>query len=330
MQKPFNILVTGATGYIGSQAIKRFAKETETIGEIYGLDIKPAPAEFSSLKNYHHLQQDIRDAKIVEQLKDKNIQIVVHLASLVGVSKNSRDFEYSVEVEGAKNLLNFTKECNVKQFVVTSSGAAYGYHEDNPEYLSEDDPIRGNYEFPYAYHKRRIEEEIELFKKENTDVKFLIFRPGTILGKTVNNQITDLFKKPVLVGIKGSKSPFNFILDEDVVECLFIGMRDEREGTYNLAGDGYMTFPQIAQVLKKPFLPLPQKLVKKSLGFLSKIKLTQYGPEQTKFLAYRPVLSNKKLKSSFGYTPKLSSEDCFYFFLTHSSLEHKRLPKGTI
>lgn len=325
MQAPFNILVTGSTGYIGSQAIRRFVKENELIDHVYGLDIRECPQEFKAFKNYTHLQNDIRDTKLVNELKDKDIKVIVHLASLVGVSKNSRDFEYSVEVDGAKNMLELAKAAGVEQFVVTSSGAAYGYHEDNPEYLSEDDPIRGNYEFPYSFHKRCIEEELEVFQKENPQIKVLTFRPGTILGKTVNNQITDLFKKPFLVGISGSNSPFNFILDEDVVECLYLGMKLQKSGTYNLAGDGYMTFPEIAKVLKKPFIPLPHKFVKKSLGCLSKLKLTQYGPEQTKFLAYRPVLSNKKLKETFGYTPKLSSEDCFYFFLSQQKLEHKRL-----
>ncbi|MEZ5024266.1 MAG: hypothetical protein R2728_13575 [Chitinophagales bacterium] len=35
------------------------------------------------------------------------------------------------------------------KFIVTSSGAAYGYYADNAEWLKEEDPIRGNQEFPY-------------------------------------------------------------------------------------------------------------------------------------------------------------------------------------
>ena len=39
--------------------------------------------------------------------------------------------------------------------------------------------------------------------------------------------------------------------------------------------------------------------------------LGPYGPEQVDFLRYRPVLSNERLKSIFGYTPELPRARCF-------------------
>jgi hypothetical protein len=43
--------------------------------------------------------------------------------------------------------------------------------------------------------------------------------------------------------------------------------------------------------------------------------LPPYGPEQVVFLKYRPVLSNRKLKEEFGYTPLKTSEEVFRFYL---------------
>ena len=42
---------------------------------------------------------------------------------------------------------------------------------------------------------------------------------------------------------------------------------------------------------------------------------TQCGPVQVNFLRYRPVLSNKRLKEVFGYTPQKTTRDVFEFFL---------------
>ena len=39
--------------------------------------------------------------------------------------------------------------------------------------------------------------------------------------------------------------------------------------------------------------------------------LSRYGPEQVRFLQYRPVLDNQRLKQVFGYTPELSSAQVF-------------------
>jgi len=43
--------------------------------------------------------------------------------------------------------------------------------------------------------------------------------------------------------------------------------------------------------------------------------MTRYGPEQVDFLRYRPVLSNEKLKSEFGYTPRKTTAQVFEYFL---------------
>ena len=53
-----------------------------------------------------------------------------------------------------RNVLDACLTHEVRRIVVSSSGAAYGYHPDNPEWITEDQPVRGNEEFAYADHKR--------------------------------------------------------------------------------------------------------------------------------------------------------------------------------
>ena len=47
------------------------------------------------------------------------------------------------------------------------------------------------------------------------------------------------------------------------------------------------------------------------LWTLKTLGLTENGPERVKFLRYRPVLSNRRLKEEFGYVPALSSREAF-------------------
>jgi UDP-glucose 4-epimerase len=71
------------------------------------------------------------------------------------------------------------------------------------------------------------------------------------------------------------------------------------------------TMPEIARRLGKRFLPVPAWLIRGALTVAKPLKLSQYGPEQVHFLRYRPVLSNERLKTEFGYTPQLSSDEVF-------------------
>ena len=305
-----NILLTGAGGYIGSLVINELARNKKNLATIVAYDIKPVAKE-KQLNGIHYVQGDIRDGNLGEILKEHDVDTVVHLASIVTPGKKSnREFEYFVDVLGTENLLRACIQQHVKKFIITSSGAAYGYHKDNPQWLAETDALRGNFEFPYSWHKRLVEEMLAKERVQHPELKQLVLRPGTVLGKNTDNQITDLFKKRFVLGVCGAEIPFVFIWDEDVVEIILKGVHEENEGIYNLAGDGVVTMGEIAKSLGKPYIRVPAWLLKAGLFALHRLGLTQYDSNQINFLRYRPVLSNKKLKEEF-YVPKYSSREVF-------------------
>ncbi len=308
------VLVTGASGYLGRQVIARLADpdQPDRPAHIVAHDIR-SPAE--RLPGVVYEEADIRDPRIADALAKHAIDTVVHLASIVTPGKGSRrDFEFDVDVNGTRNLLQACVQQGVRRIVVSSSGAAYGYHADNPAWLTEDMPVRGNEVFAYSHHKRLVEDMLAEYRLSHPALEQVVLRIGTILGATVHNQITDLFEKPRLLAIRGSDSPFVFIWDQDVVGIIVRAVSGGPPGIYNVAGDGALTIHQIAERLGKPTLQLPAWLLQAALAVLQPLGLTQYGPEQLDFLRYRPVLLNTRLKTAFGYTPTYSSAEVFELY----------------
>lgn len=302
------ILITGAAGYLGSLLGEALMSKYTVIGT----DIRK---ESTSL--FPMIQQDIRDPALAELLRTHEITHVVHLASILEASSDpTRDFD--IDVNGTQNVIDCCVAAGVQHLTVTSSGAAYGYHADNPAWLSEDDPLRGNDVFPYAKHKRLIEERLRHARTEHPELAQLVLRPGTVLGAATGNLITNLFRSKRILAIRGSDSPFVFIWDHDVVQILQQGIEHDRTGIYNLAGDGALPIDAIAALLDKKLLRLPASVLKAALWAGKKLGVGRYGPEQIKFLQYRPVLSNQRLKSEFGYTPEKTSQECFLYFLEHA------------
>ena len=302
------VLVTGAGGYLGSQLVARLAalSEDQQPGVIVSHDLRE-PAQ--RLPNVEYAAFDIRSPELAATIAQHRINVVVHLAAIMPSGKaQTRDFEYDVDVNGTRKLLQACVQHGVQRIVVSSSGAAYGYHADNAPWLTEDMPVRGNEIFAYSHHKRLVEEMLADYRKNHPELEQVVLRIGTILGATVHNQITDMFEKPRLLAIRGSDSPFVFIWDQDVVGIILRGMGDGPAGIYNVAGDGALTIDQIAHKLGKKTRPLPSWLLRSALSILKPLGLTQYGPEQLDFLRYRPVLLNTKLKTVFGYTPTYTSE----------------------
>jgi UDP-glucose 4-epimerase len=309
------VLVTGAGGYIGRQLVAELAGERAWIGRLVALDVREIP-QAERLAGVIYLEGDIRDEGLADVLRAHGIDTVVHLAAIVTPGpRSSRELEYSVDVLGTRNVLEACLAAGVRQLVVTSSGAAYGYHADNPVPLHEDDALRGNPEFAYSDHKRQVEELLARARQEHPELRQLVFRPGAVLGAQTRNQITDLFEKPFVLGIWGAETPFTFVWDRDVVACLAKGIREQRSGVFNLVGGGATPMRAIARRLGRPFLPLPAWLLRGALSVLRPLRLSQYGPEQVDFLRYRPVLSNDRLRKDFGYTPERTSDEVFEGYL---------------
>jgi UDP-glucose 4-epimerase len=111
--------------------------------------------------------------------------------------------------------------------------------------------------------------------------------------------------------VRGSDSPFVFIWTKDLARILHRAATDGPAGVYNVAGDGWLGVEDLARMLNKPVRRLPANGLKAALAVAHPLGLSQYGPEQVRFLQYRPVLDNAKLKSDFGYTPELTSAQVF-------------------
>ncbi len=311
------VLVTGAAGYLGHSVIESLSGRAARGGDpacIVATDVREVPVPQRQL-GVDYLAVDVRDAGLADVLARHRIDIVVHLAAIVtpGPASN-RELEYSVDVLGTRNMLEACVAAGVRRIIVTSSGAAYGYHADNPAWLTEDDPVRGNEEFAYSHHKRLVEEMLADYRRTRPALEQVVFRVGTILGETTRNQITALFERPRLIAIRGSASPFVFIWDRDVAGAIEHAIFDGPPGVYNVAGDGALSIQEIATRLGKRCLSLPPGLLHAVLAVLHPLRLSRYGPEQVNFLRYRPVLDNRRLKEVFGYVPKLTSAEVFELF----------------
>ncbi|PTY38604.1 epimerase [Saccharospirillum sp. MSK14-1] len=294
-----HILITGASGYLGYQLGCRLSQHDA----VTGLDIRPKDDSPFPIE-----QRDITSDDLADWMDQEAFTHVIHLASVLEPSRD-RERDYRIDVDGTDHLLAACVATGVRHFTLTSSGAAYGYHPDNPDWLTEQDALRGNVEFSYAWHKRLVEERLADYRQNHPELRQLILRPGTVLGRHTHNLITRLFEGKRLIALSGASSPFVFIWDQDVLAIIEQGVRDEKSGIYNLAGDGAVTMDEIANQLGKPIWHLPVPLVRFALGCGRRLGLTPYGPEQLNFLRYRPVLANTALKQEFGYSPRKTSAE---------------------
>lgn len=311
MPAPRVVAVLGARGFVGEVVTRTLLGATGTIERVVAVDVRPGPLDPPAGRVCHEVL-DVRSARLGELIADHGVDSVVHLAAVPNPPDvATRNEHYAIDVDGTHNVLEACVEHGVEHLVAVSSGAAYGFHVDNPSWIDEDYPLRGNEELSWARHKRLVEELLERYRARYPALRQLVLRPGTILGPKASNQVTELFRRSVMVRILNGDSRFVFVWDQDAADCIALGVVERRTGIYNLAGDGAMSAEEIAEVTGAHLVSLSAASMATALKLLHAFGLTAYGPEHVPFLQHRPVLANRRLKEEFGFTPGHSSRQAF-------------------
>ncbi|MEU5844320.1 SDR family oxidoreductase [Rhodococcus sp. NPDC047139] len=304
-------LVTGGNGFLGSAVVTALRSRGV---RVISTDLYE-PARPASTVTYEIADVRRRD-RIAEVIATHRPDVVVHLASIVNPGRDTtEEEEYAVDVEGARNVVDAALAHGVRRLVVASSGAAYGYHADNPLPLTEDHPLRGNDEFSYSRNKRLVEEMLADTRAAHPELEQVILRIGTILGETVRNQITALLDRKRLLVVAGSDSPFVFVWHTDVAEAFAEAVAGPVTGIFNIAGDGVVTVPEIAAMTGRKTLTVPAPVLKIALRVGRALGLTEHGPERVGFLQYRPVLDNRRMCEELGAQPRYTSRQALEAYL---------------
>ena len=302
------VLVTGGAGYLGSLAVA--ALVDAATASVVSLDLRPPPAPRPGVTE---LTADLRTADLPKLLREHAVAAVVHLAAIIDPPPGMDAATlHDIEVGATARLVGACAEVGVEHLTVASSGAAYGYTAANRERPRvESDPVPGHPRFAYSRHKAEVEALLARARRDHPQLGQLVLRPGTILGAGTDNLVTRLFTARVVVGLRDTDVPFQFVHDHDVARVIASGVGHRITGVYNLAGDGVLTLRDIAAIEDRPYVRLPTGAIVAGLRLAQPLRLVGYGPEQVDFVRYRPVLANDAVKAAFPSLPRLTTAECY-------------------
>lgn len=158
------VLITGGAGFIGSHVCDSLLARGEKVicvdnfNDYYDPKVKEKNIEkaFKS-DNFVLCRVDITNKKELKKVFEENkVDGIIHLAARAGVRASFEDpiIYKEVNVDGTRNLLEFAKEFEIKNFIFGSSSSVYGTNKKIP--FSEDDPIENTIS-PYAQTKKAAE-----------------------------------------------------------------------------------------------------------------------------------------------------------------------------
>jgi UDP-glucuronate 4-epimerase len=193
---PGRALITGGAGFIGSHVSDLLLDEgwevvaVDNFDASYDPSIKRCNIQRSVERSgYRLLELDIRDSLALDEKIEGEFDVVVHLAGKAGPRQSILDPELfeSVNVEGTRSVLEFSKRRSVPRVVFASSSSVYGINESLP-WNEEARPMPIS---PYAMNKLAAEELGREYARDGLGFTALRFftvfgprqRPGLAMHK---------------------------------------------------------------------------------------------------------------------------------------------------
>src|ERR671939_1242544 len=146
------VAVTGPTGDLGI-AIVDALERSRRVKRVIGMARREFDPSSRDWKKTEYRQGDVQDRGSVRDAV-KGADVVVHLAfTVLQAAEDSRP----INVDGSKNVFEAAIDAGAERICYASSVAAYGFHDDNPDWLTEDVPARGSADHPYSQQKAEVE-----------------------------------------------------------------------------------------------------------------------------------------------------------------------------
>jgi nucleoside-diphosphate-sugar epimerase len=287
------VAVTGPTGEIG----RAFLKALDPHARVLGMARRPFDPASLGLRNTEYRQGDILDPEALHGLFAE-ADVVVHLAFII---LGGREETRKINLTGSRNVF---RAAEGKRLVYTSSVAAYGFHADNPQPLTEDVEPRGSESFYYSAQKAELEAELP-------DDAY-VFRPCIVAGPDAQMLLRQLPQRRIPGPVKvmpDPGTPFQLVHHDDVASALVNAVLGEGPpGVYNLAGDGTITLGDLARALGWIAVPVP-RLAVEAAALTAKLPLAPTLLQWLNAGRVPVVMDTTRAKTELGWKPRYSTRE---------------------
>jgi len=298
------IVVTGASGFIGAALCRALVARGETVVALH------RPSSNLRLLEGLPVEHALGDLTQPESLRAAlaGAQAVFHTAALLG-GRPQPGRQYTITVEGSRNLLQAARLAGVGRVVHTSSVAALGVSQAGAV-LDENHTwnLRPDY-WPYGYAKYLAELEVQRAVAQGLDAVIvnpsLVFGPGDVYRQN---------SSPIVQMARGripflSEGGLNVVHLEDVIEGHLAALERGQTGRRYILGGENLAYAELLACMgkvvgaKPPEMVLPAGLLRGLAGPLSGLQALLPLPVSADLLrlaGYTFFYSSRRARTELG------------------------------
>jgi UDP-glucose 4-epimerase len=308
------VLVTGADTFWGGRMIQALEADP-SMETILGMGTQAPSVPFERAE---FVRSDPNYSILNRIVQATRVDTILHTFMVTNSARLSQRAIHETNVIGTMNLLAAAGASGspVRHIVVKSSTLVYGSSARDPntfdESMSRAGPAR------HGIERALLEAEslVRDFSEDNPATLVTVLRFANVLGPHLTTAISRNLSRPICPSIFGFDPLVQFVEESDVVRALLHVTRDGIPGLYNVAGEGRLTWSDVAHICGTHLVPLsPYNPLK--LRPLS--RLFDLPPELGDLLRYGRGVDTRRLRAT-GFSYRSTSAGAVESFISEVRL----------
>lgn len=322
MRTPRSIAITGLRSFVGKRLLRR-VREAEPDAQLVGFDLQ-RPYGLDPAVRFHavDLAEPTADGRLAELLRKEGVEALLH-AAFRSQPRADLEADHELETIGSLHVLHACAAAGVRRLVLASSTMLYGPRPDNPNFLSEDHPLRGHPDAHNVRNRVEVEELAANWSRRHPDVEVTVLRPCWIMGPSYEDAITRYFARPLVPTLLGYDPLLQFVHEEDCLRAFEIALLEGRPGVYNVVGRGVLPLTTLLRTAGKRPLPIPAPLLYRLGAYPSEVQSGDPPAGFYDYLRYLWVADGERGFAAFG-EPEYTTLEAWMSFVSSRRMRRYR------
>ncbi len=311
------VVVTGASGNLGTALLRRIVGEHEVVGVVRR---PPEGGEPYEGVRWHAL--DLGDPGATSALREavEGADAVVHLAWLFQPSHDT-DYLERVGVGGSRAVVAAARRAGVRHLVHLSSLGAYSPGPDDRR-VDESWPTGGVSSLAYSRHKVAVERLLDEVERDEADrpagerMRVARMRPGIVLQGAAGSALlryglpswvpSGVVRHVPVLPLDRSLV-FQAVHTDDVADAIVRALEQRAEGAFNLVADPPVTRDLVAGVLGARAVHLPYPVLRAAVAASWQARLQPLDPGWVDLAFAVPLLDASRAHDLLGWRPRVDA-----------------------
>ncbi len=299
--------LTNTSTFLGKNLVA-LLDQSERWRKVIAIDDHP-PAHAGARTEHRpiDLTQPAAGPELTELLKSEGVDTLVHLG--IESPTHATAWAHEVEVIGTMRVVEACQAASIRKVVAASTTLLYGARPDNPNFLTEDHPLRAGGRSPFLGDKMEVEHLVRKLSGGSKKTIVTVLRTASLLGPTVRNYLTRYLSRRVAPMMLGYDPLWQFVHEADAVAAFELAIERDVPGVFNVVAGGVLPLSTIIKLAGRAAAPVPYVIARRVADALWAAQLIEAPAPFLDYLRYLCVADGARARRDLKFEPANTTRD---------------------